>query len=107
MTVSGIVVAIIIGLFAVMVFYKPATDPRTIIKNSRPWYSPDYDNTDDVDRGKSSNVTIWADPATGVQYIVTPFGGITPRIDNQGNPTQVITDTEGNTINVAIEDGEG
>ena len=52
------------------------------------WFG-DYDATDDWENKKRSGVSIVIDYGTGVQYIATPIGGITPRLDSNGNVMKV------------------
>lgn len=43
-----------------------------------------YDDTDDQERKIRSGVSIRVDYRTGCQYLVTMFGGITPRMEVDG-----------------------
>lgn len=42
--------------------------------------------TDDKVREKSSGLVLYTDYGTGVQYVGTIFGSITPRLDSKGKP---------------------
>jgi hypothetical protein len=43
-----------------------------------------YDNSDDYENGKRSGVKVVVDHLTGVNYLMNPKGGITPRITDRG-----------------------
>lgn len=45
-----------------------------------------WDVTDDAANSKRSNLRIYVDYGTGCQYVGTPFGGLTPRLDKDGRP---------------------
>lgn len=49
------------------------------------WASaPNHDTTDAPDI--HSGLRVYTDHATGVQYVSTMLGGVTPRIDRNGKP---------------------
>lgn len=51
------------------------------------WNGWDYDSTDDIKNKDRSGLRIYTDHATGVQYVGNGwFGGITPRVDRNGEP---------------------
>lgn len=88
---TGSIIALVIIFFVVLAVVAPERSKDVIIKgSSRWWFASDYDNTDDVANKERSGVRIWTDPATGVQYIVTFTGGITPRIGLDGKPKPVV-----------------
>lgn len=44
------------------------------------------DDTDEVSkRGRRSGMILYTDYLTGLQYLGNPLGGITPRLDAEGN----------------------
>lgn len=49
----------------------------------RDW--PHYDDTDDVLNGVRSNMVLYTDHGTGCQYLGKFWGGLTPRLDEDGN----------------------
>lgn len=51
-----------------------------------------WDDTDDVDKRIRSGVKPITDHKTGLQYLKTPFGGITPRLDADGKHMRISTD---------------
>jgi hypothetical protein len=46
---------------------------------------PGYDDTDDVVNGVRSEMRLHTDYGTGCQYLSTFLGGVTPRLDADGN----------------------
>ncbi len=44
------------------------------------------DSTDAPGRGGRSGLTLYVDHGTGVEYVSTIMGGLTPRVDAQGRP---------------------
>jgi Family of unknown function (DUF6440) len=48
------------------------------------WNVPRWDKTDAP--GAHSGIAVYTDHETGVQYVTTGFGGLTPRIDANGKP---------------------
>lgn len=56
----------------------------------------DWDDTDQpkgTKKRKASGLTIYYDYGTGLQYLCTPFGGITPRLDADGNHMRIPEET--------------
>lgn len=47
------------------------------------------DSSDQMPKGKRSGLIVRTDYGTGVQYLESPFGGLTPRLDADGKPTKV------------------
>jgi hypothetical protein len=57
----------------------------SILNTVHSWTAP-YDTTDDLAAGERSGLRIFIDHGTGVQYVATPSGGLTPRLDATGKP---------------------
>lgn len=53
--------------------------------DSGKWWKPNYDITDNPDDEKRSGLNLHIDHGTGCHYLVTKFGGITPRFDENKN----------------------
>ena len=49
------------------------------------YFSIGYDDSDNKELGLRSNLKVPTDYKTGVQYLSTIGGGITPRLDKGGN----------------------
>lgn len=49
------------------------------------------DDSDGVGKDKESGLFVHTDQKTGVQYVSTPLGGITPRLNPDGTPHCVPT----------------
>lgn len=45
----------------------------------------DYDSTDNAAAGERSGMVLYTDHLTGCQYVAPMFGGMTPRLDKDGN----------------------
>jgi hypothetical protein len=56
------------------------------------WMPGSSDDTDPPNRG--SGLVIYTDARTGLQYLGTPSGGLTPRLDRDGR--QISTNPQGN-----------
>lgn len=80
MNTFSVILAIIIAILCL----GPKSSHETITKKG---FWSGRDNTDTED--KRSGVHVITDYGTGVQYLVTPLGGITPRIDKDGRPIQI------------------
>jgi hypothetical protein len=48
--------------------------------------SPSFFFKDDSDGKKRSGLVVFTDYKTGVQYLSTPMGGLTVRVDENGKP---------------------
>ena len=53
--------------------------------NQKYWFSKKLDDTDNFTTGARSNLALYIDHGTGVHYIKSPFGSLTPRLDANGN----------------------
>ena len=85
MDVFAVAFGVILALGIVTSLSKPTTPPQ--VKTRPGWFfSTAYDVTDDAKNGKRSGLHIYVDRETGVQYVGTIFGGLTPRLDAQGQP---------------------
>jgi hypothetical protein len=48
------------------------------------WFDKKLDDTDNLETGDRSGFALYVDHGTGVHYIKTPFGSLTPRINQDG-----------------------
>lgn len=65
---------IVILIIAVIIQYLIAASPigRDDTDEGRGWFA------------RRSNMTVYTDHKTGCQYLATPSGGLTPRLDGEG-----------------------
>ena len=84
MDVYGVVIGIV---FALCIFVW-ATSPSTpdYLKFKTDWWRPASNSTDDLINKKPSGLSIYTDHGTGCQYFSTAMGGLTPRLNKNGNP---------------------
>lgn len=81
------VIGIALGVFFGIIIARGAMyeTPPSLEIDSGKWYRSDFDVTDDVERKQRSGLTVYIDYSTGIQYVGTSFGGLTPRLDADGN----------------------
>lgn len=84
MNLAIIVSAIVIG-YLIIVSIAKGDLPTSLIARKRLFRS-DFDVTDDIENGITSGLSLYIDYGTGVQYVSSPLGGLTPRIDANGQP---------------------
>ena len=77
-----LIIVMIIVIFSWISRHK---SPMQLLVKSQSWYTQDYDTTDNHKNNIRSGLTIYVDYETGVQYVGTPSGGITPRIAEDGS----------------------
>ena len=53
--------------------------------NNKYWFSSKFDDTDNLETGSRSGLILYVDHGTGVHYIKSPIGSLTPRLDKNGN----------------------
>lgn len=51
-----------------------------------------FDDTDNVETGERSDMSVFTDHGTGCQYLARWLSGLTPRLDQNGNPMCKNTD---------------
>ena len=83
--IVSIAAGVVIGVTVAAAFAAPKT-PRSLVTKDGGFFSGSYDVTDDAETGTRSGLQIYVDHGTGVQYVGTMQGGLTPRVDHDGKP---------------------
>jgi hypothetical protein len=78
------VIAFLVFVIIVLILQSRPDIPHELITRKGGWFRGQVDVTDELD-GRRSGLSIAVDYGTGVQYLVTGMGGITPRLDADGN----------------------
>ena len=71
-------------LFCVLLVALTTPDTKTYKYKVPFWFDKKLDDTDDRSNGNRSNLALYIDHGTGVHYIKSPFGSLTPRLNSDG-----------------------
>jgi len=78
--------AMTILLFFLMLIALSTPKTDTAKFPVRFWFDKNLDDTDNFKTGERSNLALYIDHGTGVHYIKSPFGSLTPRLNKDGQP---------------------
>jgi hypothetical protein len=84
----AIFVGALFALLAAAAIMSPRP-PASEVTRKGGWFSSDYDSTDDAANRRRSGLAIYVDHATGLQYLGTPGGGLTPRLGLDGSHMRI------------------
>jgi hypothetical protein len=80
-----IFIAIAIGIWLGLCFFVATQHEKAGDIPSGKWYRPPYDDSDDVANNRRSGVRVITDHKTGLQYLMSPLGHLTPRMNEFGH----------------------
>ncbi len=76
-----VTLGMILGFFLINIISAPTANIP-----SGKWWKTNYDETDNTVADERSGMAVFTDYGTGCQYLmVSPMGGLTPRLDSRGN----------------------